>query len=518
MLSPVRRFMAALLLAACAGPQGPDKTTLTVGRAADAISLDPARISDVESWEVCEQIFDHLVRYRAGTTEVEPDLATSWDVADEGTSWTFHLRRGVRFHDGTPMNADAVVFSLERQRDPNHPNHEPDFVYWGNNYGNIQSIERVDEYTVHISVDRPYAPFLAYLAMVPVAIVSPTAVKKWGHEFSRHPVGTGPFRFVEWVRGERISLAANPDSWEGRPKISHLVYRTVGGERDRLVAIESGSVDVAYQIAPKDIGYVGLHPDLQVLRTAAHNVAFIAMNTQRAPFDDVRVRRAVNYAINKTLIVKLLYQSLAVPAYGPLPPNMWGYDPALPRYDYDPEHARALLREAGYSKARRPRFYVMSTPRPYVGAPERVGRVIARNLHDVGMDVDLIVSPLARHFDATVRGEHDLCLRGWTGDNGDPDNFLYTLLDRDTLTTRRGSNVAFYRNPEVHGLLMWAQETFDRSEREQLYRKAQHIIARDAPWAPLAHAEVAVVVRADVHGVSVDPSSMVYYRNAWRNP
>jgi len=510
-------LLGALLALSCGGHVTVDSTTLTVGRGGDAILLDPARVNDGDSSEVCEQIFEHLVRYKPGTNEVEPALATTWEVADQGKSWTFHLRRGVRFHDGTPFDADAVVFSFDRQRDYQHPYHEPDFTYWDSNYRIIQRIEKLDDYTVRILIERPYAPFLAYLAMFPVSIVSPRAVRHWEHQFSRHPVGTGPFRFVEWVPGDRITLAANPDYWDGGPpKIGHLVFHLIPGERERLVALESGAVDVAYNLAPKDLGYVRLHPDLRVHKIAASNVAFLAMNMLHPPFDDVRVRRAVNHAINKSLIVKLLYQGLAVPAIGPLPPTMWGYDPTLPRFDYDPEKARALLREARYDPRVRPRFYVMSTPRPYVQAPERVSRVIARNLHDVGMDVELVVQPMQAHLDTTAAGEHDLCIRGWVGDNGDPDNFLYTLLDRDSAFSQRATNVSFYRNAEVHGLLTWAQETSDRTERIGLYKKAQRIIALDAPWVPLAHSEVAVVARAGVRGFWIDPSSMVYYRSASR--
>jgi peptide/nickel transport system substrate-binding protein len=512
-------LLAIAPLAACGASHG-ERDTITIGLAADLTALDPARVSEVEPSEVCEQIFEHLVRYRSGTNDVEPALATHWTVDEQGKTWTFFLRRGVRFHDGTPLDADAVVFSFERQRDPQHPYHEPDFLYWVKSYRNILRVEKVDDYTIRILIDRPNAPFLASLAMTAVSIVSPQAVRRFGHEFARHPVGTGPFRFVEWVPGDRATLEANPEYWDrGPPRVGRLIYRVIGGEAERLVAIESGAIDVAYQIAKQDLGYVRLHPDLQLARIAANNVAFLAMNLLHPPFDDVRVRHAVNHAVNKRLIVKLLYQSMAIPANGALPPTMWGYDPDLPTYEYDPERAQALLREAGWDgSGRRPRLYVMSGPRPYIPQPEQVARVIARNLHDVGMDVDLVVQPWEKHLESTDRGDHDLCIRGWIGDNGDPDNFLYTLLDRDASLRKTGSNVAFYRNAEVHGLLVWARETSDQNERVALYRKAQYIIAQEAPWVPLAHAELAVVARADVRGLQIDPTAIVHYRRVVRVP
>src|SRR5688572_527521 len=182
------RLLVLLLIAAGCAPEKPrvDKTVL-VGRASDVIGLDPARITDSDSAEVTEQIFDHLVRYRASSTDIEPALALKWEVSDDGRVWTFHLRPNVFFHDGSAFGADAVVFSFDRQRDPHHPFHQPDFTYWENTFRNIQAVEKIDELTVRITIERPYAPFLANLAMFPVSIVSPTAVRRWGPDFARHP-------------------------------------------------------------------------------------------------------------------------------------------------------------------------------------------------------------------------------------------------------------------------------------------------------------------------------------------
>ncbi|HEY1585226.1 MAG TPA: ABC transporter substrate-binding protein, partial [Polyangia bacterium] len=302
--------LAVLVLPAGCAPERPaNDSTVLVGRGADAIALDPARITDSDSSEVTEQIFEHLVRYKQDSPEIEPSLAESWESPD-GRVWTFHLRKNVRFHDGTPFDADAVVFSFDRQRDPHHPYHQEDFTYWENNFRNIQQIEAVDPYTVRITIERSFAPFLSNLATFPVSIVSPAAVRKWGPEFARHPVGTGPFRFVEWSPGERIMLAANPNYWGGAPKIQHLVFVNIRDPRQRLVALEGGAIDVAENLSPEDLQFVALHPELRLLHVAANNVGYLAMNTTHPPFDDVRVRRAVNYAINKTALVKLIYQGL----------------------------------------------------------------------------------------------------------------------------------------------------------------------------------------------------------------
>ncbi|MBI4511248.1 MAG: ABC transporter substrate-binding protein [Deltaproteobacteria bacterium] len=492
--------------------------TLIVGLTADALGLDPARFTDNESVEVCEQVYEHLVRYAQNSVEIEPALATHWDVAAGGTEWTFHLRSGVRFHDGTPLDAAAVVFSFERQRDPHHPYHTSDFTYWENNYRYIEKIEAQGRMVVKIKTDRPYAPLLALLATFPVSIVSPEAVRLWGEDFKNHPVGTGPFRFVSWSRGDRIVLERNEQYWGRKARLRRLVFRTIPDARQRLIALEGGAVDVAYNLLPEELQFVELHPDLKLHRIAGQNVAYLAMNTMRAPWGDVHVRRAVNHAINKVPIVKLIYQGQGVPATGPLPPTIWSYRDDVARYPFDRERARALLIDAVARKAldrnSKYLFYVPRTTRQYLPNPEQVAAVIQRNLKEVGIETEVVAQDFAAHLEAVRSGRHDLCLLGWAGDNSDPDNF-YSLLDKDNTTLGMASNVAFFRNAELHGLLTYARETQDRAERERYYRRAQEIIAREAPWVPLAHAQLAVATREDVAGFAIHPSSLVYYHETW---
>ncbi len=497
-----------------------DPDTLIVARPLDAISLDPARPSDNESVEVIDQIFEKLVQYRAGSTEPEPGLATDWQVTDQGRVWTFHLRQGVEFHDGTPFDADAVVFSLERQRDPMHPFHTGKFSYWENVYRNIEKVEKVDDFTVRITIERSYAPFLANMGMFPVAIVSPTAVEKYGADFANHPVGTGPFRFVSWQPGDRIVLERNEDYWGGAPPFKRLVFQVIPDPRQRLVGLESGGIDIAYQILPESLQFVELHPALVLHKIPANNVAYLAFNTTHPPFDDPDVRRAANYAVNKEPIVKLVYQGNAIPAHGPLPPTQWGYHDVGERYPYDPVHARQLLAEAAaagrFDPERTLSFYVPSAPRPYLPKPEVIARVLQTNLADVGIKTRIVLKDFETLLNLTQRGEHDLCLFGWVGDNGDPDNFLYTLFDRDNTVPGLARNIAFFRDPEVHGLLVMAQESDSREEREVLYARAQDLIAQEAPWVPIAHSKIAVAARADIGGVTINQQSHIYYRTVRR--
>jgi peptide/nickel transport system substrate-binding protein len=538
-----------------------DADTLIVGRPTDAIYLDPARPSDNESVEVVDQVFDRLLRYDTASNQIVGALATSWEVTENGRVWTFQLRQDVEFHDGTRLDADAVVFSLERQRDPRHPYYRPEqFSYWENVYRNVERVEKVDDFTVKITIERSYAPFESNLAMFPVSIVSPAAVQRWGDKFAVHPVGTGPFRFGSWTRRrepgpdscrgcaegeiccetftpetedrscapvnacpERIVLERNPDYWDGAPRIERLVFEVIPDARERLVGLESGATDIAYAILPEELQYVELHPALVLHKVAANNVAYLAMNTgggapdgKRPPFDDVRVRQAVNHAINKEPIVKLVYQGSAITADGPLPPTQWGYHKPTLVYGYDPAVARQLLdaarAEGRFDPDKTYTLYVPSAPRPYLPAPERIGRVLQANLAEVGINTKVVVQDFADHLASVQRGVHDLCLLGWVGDNGDPDNFLYTLLDKDNTVPGVARNVAFFADPLVHGYLVQAQESDSREEREHLYRQAQDTISSMAPWVPLAHTQVMIAARADVGGVTINSQSQVAYR------
>jgi len=476
-------------------------------------------VTDNESVEIIEQVFERLVRYRPGSREIEPALATHWEVFEHQTLWVFHLRDGVRFHDGTPFDADAVVFSFERQRNPFHPFHEPQSTYWRDQYGYIEKIEAVDRLTVKIKIERPFAPFLSSLAMFPASIVSPTAVREHSAEFGRHPVGTGPYRFESWTPQDRLILSRFAGYWGPAPRLERVVFRTIPDARQRLVAVEGGTIDVAYAVLPEELQYVALHPDLRIHRADVENVAYLAMNNTRPPWNDLRVRRAVNHAINKEPIVKLVYQGLAVPAVGPLPPSSWSYRQDVAQYPYDPLAARALLAQAQaegrFDPTRHYTLYAPRTPRAYAPDPEQVARVVQRNLADVGIQTDLKIQDFGPHQAAVHAGAHDLALHGWISDNGDPDNILHVLLDREDVPEGPEHNIAFYRNPEVHGLLRYAEETLDQEERKGFYFRVQDIVARDAPWVPLAHSQIAVVARRDVEDLIVTPTGSVTFWRTW---
>jgi peptide/nickel transport system substrate-binding protein len=492
-----------------------DPGALVVAQAADVITLDPARATDSESIEVGELIFEGLVGWKPGTTDIEPRLATQWQVSEDGLRWTFNLRSHVRFHDGTPLDADAVVFSFERLLVKGHPQSLGDAgSYWRAMLDDVEKVVAVDPLTVEIHVRRKYAPLLGNLAMYP--IVSPSAVKKWGEAFADHPVGTGPFAFEDWIKGARVVVRRFDDYW-GRPAgLNRIVFQVVVDARQRLINLESGSVDLAAAILPDEQPFVELHPDLELHHAAGNDTSYLAMNTQHPPFDDVRVRRAANYAVNKEPIVKLGYQGHAIAADSPLPPSLWGYHQPAQRYQYDPVAAKRLLDEAQADGRFDPtlvyKLYAPSTPRPYLPQPERVARFVQASLEQVGIHTELILEPYPKFRAAVQAGIHDLCIFGWVGDTGDPDNFLYVLLHSKQSNTETGAqNVALYRDKDVDDLLVAAQQATDEQTRSTLYAAVQDKIAVDAPWVPLAHSELVVAGRTELERVVLSPTGHPVY-------
>ncbi|HEV7559083.1 MAG TPA: ABC transporter substrate-binding protein, partial [Kofleriaceae bacterium] len=376
-----------------------DPGTLVVAQAAAPLSLDPIRSTDSESIEVGQLLYEGLVRWRPGTLDLEPGLATAWSVSADGKRWTFTLRDGVRFHDGTFLDADSVVFSFKRLQDPAHPNYLAEATYWRALLKDVVDERAIDRLTVEIRVGRPYAPLLADLAIFP--IVSPTAVAIWGDKFPAHAVGSGPFQLESWTVGEQVVVRRFPDYWDHPPGLERIVFQVVVDARQRLIDLESGSVDLARSILPDEQPFVELHPDLALHHTPGNDVSYLAFNTMHPPFDDVRVRRAANLAINKEPIVKLAYQGRAVTADSPLPPTQWAYRSPRTHYDYDPAAAKRLLAAAAADGKFEPdrvlKLYAPTTPRPYLAQPERVARYLQAALDQVGIKTELVLQPYAVH-------------------------------------------------------------------------------------------------------------------------
>jgi peptide/nickel transport system substrate-binding protein len=529
-------ILLAVSFSGCVQNNPPAQKILIFGSAADAVKLDPADVDDQESTSRTDSIFETLVEYKSGGTEIEPCLATSWNISSDGQNITFNLRHGVKFHDGTDFNASAVVFSFDRQYNQSNPyNQYGDWGYWGYMFTDIERVEKINDYEVKIVLSKPNAAMMTSLAMFTVSIVSPTNAAKYGADAFSHPCGTGPFKFVEWVKDDHITVEANKDYWRGAPKLDKIIYRVIKDPSARLLAIQAGEIQGMEFPDPASFSQITSNANLKLLTQAGMNVGYIAMNngygyndTNKngvrdpdepwvktpgyfAPFTNRSVRQAVNYAINKTSIVLNLYKGTAIVAKNGMPPFMLGYNDAIVDYPYNPAKARELLTEAGYPNGFNTTLWVMPVSRPYMFDPTKIGEAIQSYLAAVNINVQIYHIDWSTYLAKTQAGEHPMCLLGWTGDNGDPDNFMNVLYGENQCTIGTAGNVAFYNNTQVQSLLTKALQTYDTAQRASLYEQAQVIIHDDAPFVYLAHANQNLVFTKNVNGFVLNPTARYFF-------
>lgn len=514
--------LIVLLILGLAGTALAAKTggTLIFGRGGDSVGLDPANVTDGESFKVTRQIYDTLVQYKRENTDVIPGLAHSWDVSEDGKVWTFYLRKGIKFHDGTPFNADAVKFNFDRWMFPDNPYHTGgDFAYWGAMFGGypgvVNGVQVVDEYTVKFTLNSPLAPFLNNIAMPCFGIASPTAVKKYGEDFFKNPVGTSAFIFEEWIPDDKIVVKANQDYWGEGPFLDKIIFRSIPDNAARFIELQAGTIDIADGINPDDVQFVERDKNLQLYLRPPMNVGYLSMNQLHKPFDNVLVRQALNHAINKEPIIDAFYAGLAEVAKNPLPPSVWGYNDDIVDYDYNPAKAKELLKEAGYPNGFTTELWAMPVPRPYMPDGRKIAEAIQADLAVIGVKANIVSYDWGTYLQKAEAGEHDMCLLGWTGDNGDPDNFLYVLLDKDNAVIGSAQNNAFYRSDELHDMLIEAQQNPDMARRTELYRKAQELIHRDAPWVPLAHSTPPIAGKVYIQDYIPHSTSAEKLNNVW---
>lgn len=514
--------------------------TLVFGSAGDAVRLDPADVTDGESIQRMDNIFEGLVEYESGSTEIQPCLATSWETSEDGKEITFKLRRGVKFHDGTAFNADAVVFSFARQYDTNHPyNERGEWAYWGYMFGDVDKMVKIDDYTVKLVLKRINASIMTSLAMFTVNIVSPTNAEKWGADAFKNPAGTGPFKFVEWVKDDHITLEANDKYWREKPKLDRVIFRVIPDPSARLMALEVGEVHGIEYPDPAHFDKIRANADLKLLTEPGMNVGYMAMNTGYGymdananavrdsdepwvktpgyfePLTNKEVRQAINYAIDKQAIVDDLYMGTAIVAKNGMPPFMLGYNDYVEDYPYDPQKAKRLLAEAGYPDGFEVTLHVMPVSRPYMFDPPKIGEAIQSYLAAVGITVKFYQVDWGTYLQETEAGKHQMCLLGWTGDNGDPDNFMNVLYGPNATSIGTAGNYGFYNDEGAQFLLSQALQTYDVKERAHYYRIVQQMIHDAAPWVYLAHSNQNVVFRKNVQGYVLHPTSRKFFYPVW---
>ena len=512
------------------------KGTLVYGSSGDASRLDPADVTDGESIQRMDNIFEGLLEFEAGTTEIKPCLATSWDASADGTEIVFNLRKGVKFHDGTDCNADAVVFSFARQYDLNHPYHQyGEWAYWGYMFSDIKEMIKIDDYTVKLVLKRPNASIMTSLAMFTVNIVSPANAEKYKGDAFKYPCGTGPFKFVEWVKDDHITLEVNDSYWRERSQLDKVIFKVIPDPSARLMALEVGEVQGIEYPNPADFARINANKDLVLMTQPGMNIGYMAMNTGYGyedankngvrdpdepwvktpgyfePLTKKKVRQAINMAIDKQSIVDNLYMGTAIKAKNGMPPFMLGYNDEIKDYPYDPAKAKELLTEAGYPNGFEVTLYVMPVSRPYMFDPPKIGEAIQSYLGAIGIRVKFYQVDWGTYLQETEAGKHQMCLLGWTGDNGDPDNFMNVLYGANACSIGTAGNYAFFNDENVQILLSKALQTYDKEKRAEYYKKAQEVIHEDAGWVYLAHSTQNMVFRKNVHGFVLYPTSRVFF-------
>jgi peptide/nickel transport system substrate-binding protein len=511
----MRRILWAALAAAAAGcgeskvPDG--EGALVYARGADSEKLDPQAIEDGESVNVVSQIFDTLVAFERNSPNVEAALATEWKDSDGGRTWTFRLRTGVKFHDGTPFDAAAVVAHFRRLTDESERKRTGlATAPYSGVYADIEGVEAKGAQEVVFRLKRPNGVFLANLAMFPGCISSPAAVEKHKADYGQHPVGTGPFKFVSWTPNQTIVLEANPDYWGGAPKSKKLVFAVIPDNSVRLQRLKAGEIHIMDGVSLSDLGRIRSDASLKLMIEPGMNFAYLAFNTEKAPFDRADVRQAIASAIDKKELLDLAYAGVGHTGPNALPPSVRGYNDRIPDYPYDPAQAKKTLEAAGLT-GRKVALYVMPNPRAYVPDPANVGAVLKRRLEAVGLAPEL-TSPAWETYRADLKeGRHDIALIGWITDNGDPDNFLHALFHSSMIPQQ---NHARYRSKEFDALVEAAQVEILTARRIELYEKAQERMRKDTPVIPLAYLPNIAATRSNVQGYALHPMGLVRLKDA----
>jgi len=513
--------------------------TLVFASSADPVVLDGALVSDGESLRAIDQMFEGLVTLSGGGTDIEPALAESWEASDDGLAWTFELREGVTFHDGEPFNAEAVCFNFDRWYNFSGPLQNPSAsYYWQTVFGGFaepeegspedslyESCEATDEFTVVLNLTKASSSFLGALALTNFTIASPKALEEFGADEgtvdeetgfrptgtygTEHPVGTGPFQFESWTRGDRLVMTRYEDYWGDKAKIDELIFRPISDNAARLQALQAGEIQGYDLVEPQDIPTIEGDENLQILDRPAFNIGYVGINQATAPLDQLEVRQAIAHALNRQEVVDQFYAGRGEVAHQFQPPDLFGYADEVTEYDYDPERAQELLEQAGVETPLELTFcYPTDVSRPYMPDPPRNFEAFAANLNAAGFEITPKAAPWSPDYLGMVdEGNCPLYLLGWTGDYADPDNFIGTFFQSP-------QKAWGFENQELFDKLDEAEAETDEDTRIGLYQEANQLIADFVPGVPYVHTEPALAFAACVEGyepspVSLEPFSLV---------
>lgn len=476
---------------------------ITYAQGADPRGLDPALIDDGESSKPICQMYEGLLKYGDNNTEVEPCLAESWEVSEDGLTYTFKLRQGVKFHDGTDFNAEAVKYNVDRQT----VNKTEDMLYADFVFGDVAACNVIDDYTVEIVLNKVSTPFLNNLAMsLGAPMVSPTACEANNNNLNEAPCGTGPYKFVRWDKNEAVVMERNEDYWGEKGVAKQIVFKTITDNSARVVALTNGEVDIIDGI---DANVVDQVTSAGALLNMAEgmNINYLAYNTQR--ITDPEVRKALSQAVNVPELVASLYRGYASEATSILPTFMPGYSADVKQVSYDPEAAAQTLADKGVTELH---MLAYTNPRPYNTA---TGQTLAEALQGyyekVGVTCTIDSYDWTTYKEKVGTGDYDVCLYGWIGDNGDPDNFMNLLASEDI-----EMNVAQYHDEEFNTMLAEAASTPNGDERNAIYAQMEQKLADECVWLPISHQENLSAYLSNVHNYIAHPTGNVFLSQTYK--
>ena len=501
-------------------PMAQAASTLVYCSEASPAGFDPSQYTSGTDFDAsAETVFNRLTQFKRGGTEVEPGLATRWDVSKDGLAYTFHLREGVKFHTTdffTPtrdFNADDVLFTFTRLLDAEspfrkaYPSESPYFTDMGLNT-TIKSVDKLDDRTVRFNLNNVDAAFVQNLAMSFASVQSAeygAQLLKQGkaEEINQKPVGTVPFVFKRYQKDSQIRYVGNKQYWKPEDvKLDNLVFAITPDAASRLQKLKAGECQVSGYPRPADIEVMKQDPNLRVLQQAGFNLGFLAYNVTHPPLDQLKVRQALDMAIDKPAIIKAVYQSAGQLAQNALPPAQWSYDPTIKDAPYDPVKARQLLKEAGVAPGTTINLWAMTVQRASNPNARMSAQIIQQDWAKVGIKANIVSYEWGEYIKRAKNGEHDVMIYGWTGDNGDPDNWLGVLY---SCAAVKGSNYAKWCNPDYDKLVQQAKLSSDREQRIKLYQEAQKILKEQVPITPIANSTVFQPLRKEVTDFKISP-------------
>ncbi|MEG5017064.1 MULTISPECIES: ABC transporter substrate-binding protein [unclassified Microcoleus] len=486
---------------------------LVYGAGGPPINLEPGNITDGNSVIVIDQIYNRLTDFKPGTVELEPSLATEWSSSKDGKTWTFKLRSGVKFHDGTDFDAEAVKFNVDRWWDAKNPNgfREAGKTYpiWKNLFGGfkgekdslVKDVAVVDKSTIKFVLNRPFAAFPSAIGSAYFGMASPAAVKKAGAKYGTPgslAVGTGPFVFREWRSGDRIVLDKNPNYWKtGTPKVNQLVIRFVDDPAARLAQLRAGQLDFTVDLTPDQLKEVQADPNLEAVVRPSFNVGYLALNPSYEPLSKPEVRRAIAQTINKPAIVKAFWGELGKHDSQFLPPALnWATSDQVKDYEFNPQQAKAMLAKAGYPNGFDLDLWYMPVSRPYFPTPKPIAEALAADLSAIGIRVKLLTKDWSAYLaDRLKPPGFQAFMLGWTGDYGDPDNFYYPHFGPGST-----ADLGNWKNPKVLELLDRGRASGDKAARAKIYAEVSEVLHGEAVRLPIVHSQPLLGKRKNIQG------------------